>query len=412
MNSINAIVFRYLTDADYFNINKPTGTEEGGGGQSYIDFPITDISIPQWKYFFSDIIDLRESTETVSPIWLFPIYSIGLPKEMKQKLKIYQRRNASVSIAAQKIHSRRSNRVWAWHPICGFPKPADQDDRHQLPPGLAVYLVKTNNGEVWAGWFQGNLSDKIGILPTRDEVVLNFLSNMFTKVRKEGDAGMLYCGGDKLMLNEDDQLAAISPSNNLKSSMIASLHLKDAKSSDGTETTTSTKKKSAKIIQKRKATYSQITQSEKKIIDSLFSEDSKFLDSVNENTKTRYTRIRKRNYRAVADLKKLYKHKCQISGRKYLFRKKDGDHYTEAHHLIPLGEGGADSPLNIVILSPLLHRMLHYADVENIDLSKIKANPDGSAKLEIKINNKKFAITWTKGHYKMIMKYQSNRNND
>ena len=37
MRVVRAIVFRYLTDADFFNMYKPTGTEIGGGGQLYID---------------------------------------------------------------------------------------------------------------------------------------------------------------------------------------------------------------------------------------------------------------------------------------------------------------------------------------------------------------------------------------
>ena len=49
---ISVIVFRYLTDADFFNINKPSGTEAGGGGQSYIDFPTSVISLDDWRRFF------------------------------------------------------------------------------------------------------------------------------------------------------------------------------------------------------------------------------------------------------------------------------------------------------------------------------------------------------------------------
>ena len=77
---------------------------------------------------------------------------------------------------------------------------------------------------------------------------------------------------------------------------------------------------------------------------------------------------------------------------------------------MPLGEGGADNPLNIVILSPLIHRMLHYANVQNINLSEIKANSDGSAELEITVNNEKFTITWKKDHYEKIMKFHGNQN--
>ena len=31
MKLVKQVIFRYLTNADFFNINKPSGTEEGGG---------------------------------------------------------------------------------------------------------------------------------------------------------------------------------------------------------------------------------------------------------------------------------------------------------------------------------------------------------------------------------------------
>ncbi|MDH5788303.1 MAG: HNH endonuclease, partial [Candidatus Bathyarchaeota archaeon] len=74
--------------------------------------------------------------------------------------------------------------------------------------------------------------------------------------------------------------------------------------------------------------------------------------------------------------------------------------YSEGHHLIPLGEGGADSVYNIVILSPLLHRMLHYAIVEGLDLSQIRDN-----KLNIKINGDDYVITWHPQHGEIIREF-------
>ncbi len=104
-------------------------------------------------------------------------------------------------------------------------------------------------------------------------------------------------------------------------------------------------------------------------------------------------------------MKALYEHKCQITGEQYTFKKRDGTNYTEAHHLVPLGDGGADNPLNMIIVSPLIHRMLHYAQVDDIDLSAIKSNPDGSAYLDIRINGKKYQVKWNQKHYEMIMKH-------
>jgi 5-methylcytosine-specific restriction protein A len=48
---VDSIVFRRITPADFFNINKVGGEEQGGGGQSYIDFPVANISILDWRGF-------------------------------------------------------------------------------------------------------------------------------------------------------------------------------------------------------------------------------------------------------------------------------------------------------------------------------------------------------------------------
>jgi 5-methylcytosine-specific restriction protein A len=110
-------------------------------------------------------------------------------------------------------------------------------------------------------------------------------------------------------------------------------------------------------------------------------------------------KIRERNKQIVKNLKKLYKGHCQISGDKLTFKKKNGELYSEVHHLISLGENGSDDYANAIVVSPLIHRMLHYATVSNIDLTKIKDH-----KLKIKINEKDFEITWHPEHTKTVIK--------
>lgn len=48
---VNSLVFRRLTYADFRHINKVGGEEQGGGGQSYIDFPIASIALDTWFDF-------------------------------------------------------------------------------------------------------------------------------------------------------------------------------------------------------------------------------------------------------------------------------------------------------------------------------------------------------------------------
>jgi 5-methylcytosine-specific restriction protein A len=80
------MVFRYLTDAEFFNIYKPLGTETGGGGQSYIDFPIGFISPEQWNQFF---LGMPSTMRKQGPSWTFQINSIGL--NTAQGLTVFQR---------------------------------------------------------------------------------------------------------------------------------------------------------------------------------------------------------------------------------------------------------------------------------------------------------------------------------
>ena len=153
MIRIKYIVFRNLTQADFFNINKLPGAEVGGGGQSYIDFPVDAISIDQWEKFFDN--DNVETTQRAQgPCWTFTIKSLGTAKD--QQIEFYQRRPQSVSIAAQKINSARSNRVIAWHPNHGFPSPIDPSDRTSLSDRLCSFVLRSYDDEYWAGWFTGD----------------------------------------------------------------------------------------------------------------------------------------------------------------------------------------------------------------------------------------------------------------
>jgi 5-methylcytosine-specific restriction protein A len=95
-----------------------------------------------------------------------------------------------------------------------------------------------------------------------------------------------------------------------------------------------------------------------------------------------------------------------VSGDKYRFRKRDGSFYSEGHHVVPLGGGGTDDPRNIIIVNPLIHRMLHFAKVEGLHLSKIVELSDGSATLDFTINDEPFTITWKPGHAAKVLEHQ------
>jgi predicted restriction endonuclease len=91
-----------------------------------------------------------------------------------------------------------------------------------------------------------------------------------------------------------------------------------------------------------------------------------------------------RDHRIIEDVKRIYDNRCQICG--FTFKEKNGEFYSEGHHLIPLSEGGTQERDNIVILCPNHHRMIHYADVEIDDLKHEKR--------EVKINGDTHVIVY------------------
>jgi 5-methylcytosine-specific restriction protein A len=339
---VDIIVFRRMTYADFRHINKVGGEEKGGGGQSYIDFPTKDIPLNFWFDF------LGENSEDgkVGPIWEFNLNSLGLNKIIK--LKIYQRREQSVCIAAQKIHSRESNRVPSWHPANGFP-----EDYNPEKENLVIYIVNTKDGEYWAGWF---LQDQVPV----NWIGNRLLSRLFTDI-----AGCLKFRKRVFIETSNTLWPFYFNANSIVNDI----------------------------------------PTEEDIEDELVLEDTspKLQDLIDNDEKPDFRKklfkIRQRNNKIVKNLKKLYKGKCQISGVEFTFKKKNGEFYSEVHHLIPLGENGSDDYANAIVLSPLVHRMLHFAKVSTIDLSLIKNN-----KLKIKINDEDFEISWHPDHMKIVEK--------
>ena len=203
MQKVRSIIFRYLTPADFFNIYKPSGTEEDGGGQSYIDFPVNAVSLDEWSQFFEGAGSVICDTVAQGPSWEFPINSIGQASGSNQELKVYQRRAQSVCIAAQKITSRGENRVNAWRPEHGFPEPSDPTERDSVPANLLIYLVRTNGNEFWAGWSQN-------ALPGRDATANEVLQKMLPDHDDDGHAGFIAVNGRLNLDSEDPKLPFVS----------------------------------------------------------------------------------------------------------------------------------------------------------------------------------------------------------
>lgn len=332
------IVYRKLTHAEYFNINKPPGAEEGGGGQSYLDFPTKLVPPKWWGGFFAGC---QQIEKTQGPSWTEDVQSLGLTQS--QRFTIYQRRAASFSISSQKLNSTRANRVRAWDPaFSGFPEaPEDLSgaDDSRIPPlvhGVVIFLVLTDDQTFRAGWFRESDRDNTWYVP-------DALEQLF-----HTPAGCLDLDGAVELL---DQIGW---------------------------------------------PFGEIEDK----VEEEFNALEKFFDADTAEepvlSKEVLVKVRIRNRKAVRALKKLYG-QCQIGGTDGVFQKRDGTPYLEVHHLVPLGEGGSDDPKNMIVVGAEIHMALHYAKVSEIDLNKMESD-----KLQIKINDEVREITWLPGHAALV----------
>ena len=349
---VDSIVYRRLTHNDFDKINQQgsayqgQGGGGGGGGQGYIDFPTRNISINQWRQFLGNPTSFGAQNR---PKWSITMNSLGLTDS--QNILISNRRDASVSITSQKLpeNSAGGNRVLSWHPNNSFPinYNPNADD-------LVVYIIKAEDNTFWAGWFLENKAPKNWIL--NDE-----LHTLF----EEESAGIIIPTIKTLFNTEIKKWPFYFDAQIIKNQI---------KSDEDIEEDLLNQDTSPKLAE----------------VDA---------EGVDPEVKERIFKIRKRNNKIVKELKKLYRGKCQITGEAMTFKKKNGEFYSEVHHLIPLGESGSDSYANAIVISPLIHRMLHYAEVSEINLNNIRDN-----KLKIKINDVDYVITWLPQHLETVQK--------
>jgi 5-methylcytosine-specific restriction enzyme A len=358
MKQVSRVLYRYLTHADFHHTNKPPKTEARGGGQSYFDSSTQDVTVAQWEELLGNAEGTQRFEAKRGPRWKISVWSVGTQQTYGQSATVYQRRSTSVIIASQKLGTAKSNRIHAWHPDFGFPRPAASDPT-KCPLGLAIVLLKTTDREIWASWF---LNDGVSHNPFATIARVPGIASMLA-TPKYGSGGIFETEG---LCFEPRQLPFAMTTTDAAQAMSAS-----------------------------RAT----PLSEDRDIEAMLDRDSVDARDVSYSIRT----VRRRNRRAVERLKSLYDHRCQVSREQFLFLKRDGKTYhTEVHHLIPLGAGGADSPENMVVVSPHIHAMLHHARVDGIDLTKLQRRADGSASLPIRINGSFFEIVWKAQHAGII----------
>jgi len=362
VKQVSELIFRQITPADFFHINRKPQSGDEGGKQGYIDFPVGKVSLADWEQFFEGI-DPDESSKW--PVWHVELHSLG--NLGSQNVDIGQRRLQSVNIRSQKIFSDSGNRVFAWHPdYGGFPTLSDAAESSKDPSviatskGIRVFLLKTIEGEHWAGWLR---TEQIEEASEKDVRLKPMLAEPAGKI----------VFGIPLALDT--------------SSLENPFRLNSFGKTDADEDSASPEKSVKKSYGKKPS------KSEEELAEDLFKDDTP-PEAAKKTQKIIETF--ERNRKAVRDLKRLYK-TCQITGDDFVFSKVNGEPYLEVHHLVPLGEGGFDNSTNLVVISAHIHRMLHYAIVEGLDLAKIVDD-----KLNFTINGKSFTITWRPEHAKVI----------
>ena len=392
------LVFRRITSADFFNIYKERGAEEGGGGQSYIDIDTSGVSITDWHNFFSGI---SPTAKMGGPLWTFQVHSLGTGES--QILKIGQRRSSSVSIREQKLDSLRSNRVHAWHPAkSGFPSPkgklssAADPQIAALIKGLVIFIIRATDGTYWAGWMREqdrplawSVPPVLDPLFVSDDGIIRFLTALDFDETNLHWPFIVPAGAPGPVSSSP---ASSSPvfSSPASSSPAPSSPAPSGPAPSGTVPASGSAL--PKAPSQKQPKFREMTEAE--AASTLFDAD---YSAAPPAFKEVITKIRERNQKAARALKDLYG-ECQITGSKFSFKKADGKPYLEVHHLIPLGLGGADAPANLVVVSAHIHRMLHYAEVTGLDLTKISGN-----ELAIEINGDAHVIRWRSDHVATII---------
>ena len=142
-----SLIFRKLTSNEFKAITN-TINSDGGGSQTYIDFPKGAISDQEMTEFLGiDGVAVAKGYE-----WKIKVNSLSLGR-IQQDATIKARRDSSNALREQ----NKDNRIQIWKTeTSGFPA-SDYDEKGNP---IVVYFLKDNNGELWAGWFyRNNISD-------------------------------------------------------------------------------------------------------------------------------------------------------------------------------------------------------------------------------------------------------------
>jgi hypothetical protein len=150
-----------INPSDLSNIERPRGEGPAtGGGQLYIQ--VGQRMVPHLLRF------LRKPYPTNVPISL-TVASVGMPGHL-DVVQFDKKSQGRMRIPNQNRY--RATRVYAWSPASGFPSlpedGASTEDAATLIKslgGLHIFLARSSDLKVWAGYNKGNLDDRGGAFP-------------------------------------------------------------------------------------------------------------------------------------------------------------------------------------------------------------------------------------------------------
>lgn len=143
---------------DFYNIERGPKTVDGGGGQTFIQIP---------KALVKGLLTFFREKYPEDEDFVFEVKNQKQPDMEPEELDFGKQTEDRMRIKNQKTHSRLS----AWHQNSGFPSletvakknkrvnnPFSKDDAEELLNKIGqlhIYLARTSDGEIWAGYTKG-----------------------------------------------------------------------------------------------------------------------------------------------------------------------------------------------------------------------------------------------------------------
>ena len=154
MREVHSVWWRRVQLGEFFNIERSPYLVSGGGGARYIEIPRSLVGPTQ---HFLGVVPRADGSPTEKTI---VARVIGEP-DVSGELQFLRKAGGRLRIANQNRQATPESRHPAWRSDRGFPRAPDSvkssaEARPYYPDGgLRVYIVRTVDGEYYAGFTKG-----------------------------------------------------------------------------------------------------------------------------------------------------------------------------------------------------------------------------------------------------------------